>query len=314
MPANIVVVGSLNMDLVVRAPRMPAPGETLFGSDFHTIPGGKGANQAAAAARLGGQVTMVGRVGDDTFGPTLIHGLAQAGVDTRFVQCDPVTTTGIAVIVLDASGQNSIIVASGANMCLTPDDVSAAEAAIADAAAVVLQLESPLPAVERALELARQHQVATILNPAPAQPLSERLLSLVDFLVPNETETTLLTNIQVDDLASASRAAAQLRTLGAGTVILTLGGHGALLAGDQVLHLPAHPVTVVDTTAAGDAFVGAFAVALAEGRPLVEATRWANAAGALAVTKLGAQPSMPTRAELEKFLAEVSTCVKSASY
>ena len=315
MPASIVVVGSLNMDLVVRAPRMSAPGETLFGSDFHTIPGGKGANQAVAAARLGGQVTMVGRVGDDAFGPTLIHGLAQAGVETRFVQRDTGAATGIALIVLDASGQNSIIVASGANMRLTPDDVSAAETVIASASAIVLQLESPLAAVERALALARQHRVATILNPAPAQPLSNRLLKLVDFLIPNETEMALLTGTPVDDhslragqaLVAASSAAGRLRTMGAGTVIMTLGSNGALLVCDETLHLPAYQVPVVDTTAAGDAFVGAFAVALAEGRPVIEAVRWANAAGALAVTKLGAQPSMPTRAELEAFLDATRT-------
>lgn len=303
MPANIVIVGSLNMDLVVRAPRMPAPGETLFGSDFRTISGGKGANQAVAAARLGATVTMAGRVGEDAFGLALIQGLVEAGVATRFVQRDPSAATGIAVIVLDASGQNSIIVASGANMRLTADDVNAAEPAIATASAVVLQLESPLAAVERALELARHHGVATILNPAPAQPLSDRLLKRVDFLVPNETETALLTGITVDDLPAARRAAERLRAMGTGSVILTLGSNGALLAGDETLHLPAHPVTVVDTTAAGDAFVGAFAVALAEGHPVVEAVRWANAAGALAVTRLGAQPSMPTRKELEEFYA-----------
>lgn len=304
MPARIAVVGSLNMDLVVRVPRMPVPGETLIGHDFHVIPGGKGANQAVAAARLGAQVTMIGRVGDDDFGRAQQRNLAQEGIDVTHVSVDPEEATGIALITLDAAGQNSIILAPGANMRLTVAHVEAAAQTIADAEILICQLESPLEVVTRAIELARAQGVRVILNPAPARPLDTALLHLVDYLIPNESETTLLTGIQVTDLSSAEKAAANLRERGVSTVILTLGEQGALLANARgMIHVPGYSVEVVDTTAAGDAFVGGFAVALAEGQLLQEAVRFANAAGALAVTRLGAQPSLPTRREIELFLA-----------
>ena len=307
MPARIAVVGSLNMDLVVRVPRMPVPGETLIGHDFHVIPGGKGANQAVAAARLGAQVTMIGRVGDDDFGRAQQRNLAQEGIDVTHVSVDPEEATGIALITLDAAGQNSIILAPGANMRLTVAHVEAAAQTIADAEILICQLESPLEVVTRAIELARAQGVRVILNPAPARPLDTDLLHLVDYLIPNESETTLLTGIQVTDLSSAEKAAANLRERGVSTVILTLGEQGALLANARgMIHVPGYSVEVVDTTAAGDAFVGGFAVALAEGQPLPEAVRFANAAGALAVTRLGAQPSLPTRREIELFLAQHS--------
>jgi len=304
MPARIAVVGSLNMDLVVRVPRMPVPGETLIGHDFHVIPGGKGANQAVAAARLGAQVTMIGRVGDDDFGRAQQRNLAQEGIGVTHVSVDPEEATGIALITLDAAGQNSIILAPGANMRLTVAHVEAAAQTIADAEILICQLESPLEVVTRAIELARAQGVRVILNPAPARPLDTALLHLVDYLIPNESETTLLTGIQVTDLSSAEKAAANLRERGVSTVILTLGEQGALLANARgMIHVPGYSVEVVDTTAAGDAFVGGFAVALAEGQLLQEAVRFANAAGALAVTRLGAQPSLPTRREIELFLA-----------
>ena len=304
MPARIAVVGSLNMDLVVRVPRMPIPGETLIGHDFHVIPGGKGANQAVAAARLGAQVTMIGRVGDDDFGRAQQRNLAQEGIGVTHVSVDPEEATGIALITLDAAGQNSIILAPGANMRLTVAHVEAAAQTIADAEILICQLESPLEVVTRAIELARAQGVRVILNPAPARPLDTALLHLVDYLIPNESETTLLTGIQVTDLSSAEKAAANLRERGVSTVILTLGEQGALLANARgMIHVPGYSVEVVDTTAAGDAFVGGFAVALAEGQLLQEAVRFANAAGALAVTRLGAQPSLPTRREIELFLA-----------
>ena len=303
MAAHITVVGSLNMDLVARAPRIPQPGETIIGSDFHTVPGGKGANQAVAAARLGAQVSMVGRVGRDAFAESLLNNLAAAGVDHTFVVHDPQAATGVALIAVDDAGQNSIIVASGANVRLSPADVDGAEAAIAGADALLLQLESPLETVTRAAEVARAHGVTVILNPAPARPLPAALLSLVDVLIPNESETALLTGLPVGDPAEAEAAAAALRELGVGTVILTLGERGALLAReDGAEYFPAFEVTPVDTTAAGDAFVGGFAVALAEGRSLAEAVQWGNGAGALATTRLGAQPSLPTRQELEGLL------------
>jgi len=304
MTARVTVVGSLNMDLVTRTPRIPQPGETIIGDDFHTVPGGKGANQAVAAARLGAQVSMVGRVGRDAFAGPMLDNLAAAGVDHTFVTQDPEAATGVALIVVEGTGQNSIVVASGANKCLSPADVEAAEAVIAAADALLLQLESPLETVTRAAEVARSHEMMVILNPAPARPLPAALLLLVDVLVPNESETALLTGLPVCDRAEAETAAMALRRSGVGTVILTLGERGALLAQEGGADLfPAFDVTPVDTTAAGDAFVAGFAVALAEGRTLAEAVRWGNAAGALATTKLGAQPSLPTRQDLEALLA-----------
>ncbi len=303
MPTHIVVTGSLNMDLVARAPRIPRPGETIIGGDFCTVPGGKGANQAVAAARLGAQVSMIGQVGRDAFAQALLDNLAAAGVDHSFVAQDPDAATGVALIVVDDAGENSIVVAPGANMRLSPTDVDEAESVVAAADALLLQLESPLETVTRAAEVARAHGVTVVLNPAPARSLPDELLALVDVLIPNETETALLTGLPVRDRAEAETAAAALHELGVGTMILTLGERGALLSREQGSeHFAAFEVTPVDTTAAGDAFVGGFAVALTEGRTLSEAVRWGNAAGALATTKLGAQPSMPTRQDLENLL------------
>jgi ribokinase len=291
------------MDLVARAPRMPRPGETIIGGGFHTVPGGKGANQAVAAARLGARVSMVGRVGQDAFAKPLLDNLAAAGVDHTFVGRDPEAATGVALIVVDDAGQNSIVVASGANMQLSPADVERAETAISVADVLLLQLESPVETVNRAAELARAHGVMVVLNPAPACPLPASLLSLVDVLIPNESETALLTRLPVSDRAEVEAAAVALRDLGVGTLILTLGERGALLAQEEGVSLfPAFQVTPVDTTAAGDAFMGGFAVALAEGQALEDAVRWGNAAGALATTKLGAQPSLPVRQDLQAML------------
>ncbi len=304
-PMPIAVVGSLNMDLVVRSPRFPRPGETLIGGPFQTAPGGKGANQAVAAARMGGQVRMVGRVGADDFGESLLAGLARDGVDHRHVRHDPDSASGTATIIVDQSGQNCIVVAPGANARLTVEDVDAAEADIASARVLLLQLQSPLIAVTRAATLARSHGVHVLLNPAPAQPLPPELLACVDILTPNESETASLTGLPVATQADLESAARALQRMGPPVIILTLGERGALLAlgGDQIDHFPAFAVTPVDTTAAGDAFVGALAVALAEGRPLPEAVHWGNAAGALATARPGAQPSLPTRAEVEALLA-----------
>ena len=300
MNRAIVVVGSLNMDLVVHAPRHPQPGETLLGSNFNTFPGGKGANQAVAAARLGGMVSMVGRVGDDAFGEALIQTLAQDGVSTALVSRDPEAATGVALITVDERGQNTIVVAPGANGQMSPDDVTAADAVFAGAGAVVMQLECPLPAVQRAMTLARKHKALVVLNPAPAQPLEASVLKDLDYLIPNQSELALLTG--QDDAAAAAR---QLRQAGVRNVVVTLGEAGVLVVDEAgEFRLPAHAVQAVDTVAAGDAFVGAFAVALLEGRSAREAARWGNGAGALAVTRPGAQPSLPRRAELEAFLRE----------
>ena len=314
MNTKIAVVGSLNMDLVARAPHIPQTGETIIGGDLHTLPGGKGANQAVAAARLGGEVAMVGRVGSDTFAQPLLDNLAAAGVDSTFVTQDAKSATGVALIVVDDAGQNIIVVTPGANMRLSPADVERAEAAIANAKVLLLQLESPLETVIHAAKIARRHNVTLVLNPAPAQPLPASLLSLVDILVPNESETSLLTALPVETEAEAAIAAQALRQMGVQSVILTLGERGALLADEDGTELfPAFDVTPVDTTAAGDAFIGGLAVALAEGQPLRQAVRWGNAAGGLATTKLGAQPSLPTRDALEEMLYRRTLGVKSPS-
>ena len=303
MRAKIAVVGSLNMDLVVRTPHMPVPGETVIGGDFRTIPGGKGANQAVAAARLGAEVAMIGRVGDDDFGRAQLRNLGELGIDATHVIEDPEAATGIALITLDASGQNSIVLASGANMHLTTEDINAAQGAILQSDVLVLQLESPLAAVAYAIDMAHAKGVEVILNPAPAQPLAKETLAKVDYLIPNESETALLTGIEVADINNAKAAAECLRGEGVGTVVLTLGDRGAfLVSATESIHVPGYKAEVVDTTAAGDAFVGGFAVALAQGQNLAQAVRYANAAGALAVTRLGAQPSLPTRREVEEFM------------
>lgn len=302
MNGKIVVVGSLNMDLVVRAPRHPQIGETIIGSDFRTYPGGKGANQAVAAARLGAMVRMIGRVGQDDFGEALVRNATENGVDTSYIQRDPDTATGVALITVDANGQNTIVVASGANARVTPQEVDNAEAAFADASVLVLQLECPLPAVARAVEVAHRYDLAVVLNPAPAQPLEAPLLAGVDYLIPNQTELALLAGVK-----RLSEAVETLQNWGVRNVIVTLGEAGALVVvNGNENHLPAHRVDVVDTTAAGDAFVGAFAVALTEGLEIQAAADWGNAAGALAVTRDGAQPSLPTRAELDQFLSRSS--------
>ena len=303
--AHITVVGSLNMDLVVRTPRIPRPGETIIGSDFHTIPGGKGANQAVAAAKLGAQVSMIGRVGVDDFGEALLANLNSVGVNSDLVRQDSSAATGIALITVEDSGENNIVLAPGANMRLSVDDIETAEEIIDRSDMVLLQLESPLSVVEATLKLAKRRGVTTVLNPAPAQSLPEGVLRYVDILVPNETETGLLTALPVETFPQMEEAAEQLRRIGVGTVILTLGERGAFLCsadGNQLF--PAYKIQPVDTTAAGDAFVAGFAVALAEGGNLFEAVPRGNAAGALAATKFGAQPSLPTRAEWERFYQE----------
>lgn len=304
MTARVTVVGSLNMDLVIRSPRIPRPGETILGGQFRHVPGGKGANQAVAAARLGAQVSMIGRVGDDPFGHQLLENLAVDGINHTFALRDRQAATGVALIVVDDAGENSIVVASGANMRLSPADVEAAETAISGAHVLLLQLETPLKAVTRAAEIARAHSIPVILNPAPARDLPPDLLALIDVLVPNEGEAGLLTRRSVQRLAEAEAAARALQDMGIGTVILTLGKQGALLAqGTGIQVFPAFDVHPVDTTAAGDAFLAGLAVALAEGKTTAEAVHWANAAGALATTRLGAQPSLPNRGAVEELLA-----------
>lgn len=305
MSARIAVVGSLNMDLVTRAQTIPIPGETVIGGDLETVPGGKGANQAVAAARSGAQVSMVGHVGTDVFADRLKENLAADGIEQEFVTAVS-GASGVALIVVDAAGQNSIVVAPGANAALTPADVNAAAAAIQSANVLLLQLETPLDAVQRAAQIAHDAGVTVILNPAPAQPLPADLLALVDILIPNESETATLTNMPTTTERNLEAAAAHLRKQGIGTVILTLGKKGSLLTlEDETMHIPAFQVAqVVDTTAAGDAFVGGFATAVAEGKSLHEAIVIGNATGALAVTRAGAQPSLPTRKEVKELIGK----------
>ena len=298
---DILVVGSLNADLVVRAPRFPQPGETISGDDLQIIPGGKGANQAVAAARQGASVSMIGRVGNDSFGPELINNLKRNNVDSSHIQTDPDSATGTAIIVVDSNGQNSIVLSPGANGKVSPADVKTAS--FSDHKLLLLQLEIPIETVLSATQHAKEKGLRVLLNPAPARILPEELISLPDFILPNETELSLLTNQPVIDITSAEKAAKILLELGAQNVIVTLGANGALIVSSkQVTHVNAYNVEVVDTTAAGDAFIGGFASALLQNEALEESVRYGCACGALATTKFGAQPSLPTKEEVDRFL------------
>ena len=299
----IVVVGSSNTDMVIRVPRIPRAGETLLGGEFLTAAGGKGANQAVGAARSGGQVALIARVGRDVFGDQAIAGLRRDGIDVSCVFRDKLTPSGVALIFVAKDGENSIAVAGGANEKLSPADVKRAARIIRSAALLVAQLETPLATVTAAVGVAAKAGVPIILNPAPARPLPNSLLKLISVLTPNETEAELLTGIKVTDAAAAAKACSKLRARGVRTVILTLGSRGAFLADANGQRLvPGFKVKAVDSTAAGDIFNGALAVALAEGETVFDAVRFANAAAALSVTRMGAQPSAPIRADIEKFL------------
>ncbi len=303
---KIVVVGSSNTDMVVKAARIPAPGETVLGGAFVMAAGGKGANQAVAAARLGAEVTLVARLGADPLGDEAIAGYQKDSILTDLIVRDPDRPTGVALILVDAHGENSITVALGANEALSPDDVERAAERIRAADAVVMQLEVPLAAVERAAAIARAAGVPVILDPAPAPDggLPAALLRNVTCLKPNESEAERLTGIPVGNPASAEQAARALQELGPRTVIITLGSQGAIVVDEAAVHhVPAYRVAAVDTTAAGDAFTGALAAAVGAGAALVEAVRRAAAAGALAATRMGAQPSLPRQAEWEAFIA-----------
>ena len=306
MSHSVVVVGSLNADLVVRTPRFPAPGETTTGTDFAVYPGGKGANQAVAAARLGARVAMVGRVGRDDYGRLLRRSLTAAGVDAEPVIDDEDAATGVAVITIDASGQNQIVLAPGANGRLHPDDVERCRSLLESAAVVLLQWEVPPETVEAAARIARRAGVAVVLDPAPARPEALALLPLASFVTPNETELRVLAGAPPGPTSpqDAAGMARSLLDLGARCVIAKLGPAGATaISRDGEWVWPGHAVQAVDTTAAGDAWNGAFAVALAEGRALQDAGAFASAAAAISVTRPGAQPSMATRDEVERFRA-----------
>jgi ribokinase len=296
---KIVVVGSANTDMVVKTQRIPGPGETVIGGEFTMAAGGKGANQAVAAARLGAQVTLVACLGTDVFGDQAIAGYQHEGIDTSCIVRDPDAASGVALIFVDAAGENSIAVASGANARLTPADVERARDAIADADVLLVQLEIPISAVHRAIELAHQAGTRVVLNPAPAKEIDPSLLALVSIATPNEHEIKVI----VGETEQQRSIDSMLRA-GTETVLVTLGRQGVLWTtgdGHQEL-IPAFSVEAVDTTGAGDAFNGGLACALAQGLPMAKAIRFANAVGALAVTQMGAQPSMPTRVAVEAFL------------
>jgi ribokinase len=303
---KIVVVGSLNMDLVVRMPQIPRPGETLLGGVFKTFPGGKGANQAVAAARLGARVVMVGCVGDDAFGGEMREMLKIEGIDTTHVLIHPKSATGVALIQVDSSGQNSIAVASGANFELTAAQVEKALQTIGAFNVLVMPLETPLETIYAAARIASQRGAKVLLNPAPAQVLQQDLLEFVDVLLPNEYEAALMASIpSLQSADDVRRAAEKLRSLGVKNLIVTMGSRGAMLFGQNMeLQLPACSVQAVDTTAAGDCFVGALAVGLCEGKSIGAAAEFASAAAAISVTRDGAQPSLPRREEVIRFMNE----------
>lgn len=296
---DVVVVGSLNMDLVVRTPRQPQPGETLTGTGFATAPGGKGANQAVAAARLGASVAMVGCVGDDAYGRDMLANLERDGIDRQGVRVSLTQPSGVALIVVDDTSQNSIVVVPGSNAELTPDDVSRFDALLCAAKLVVCQLEVPLETVRHTLKTARHYGCTTILNAAPAYPLSEDTLALVDWLVVNEVEATTLTSLPIAHPDDAQQAACQLREQGCRNVLITLGAQGVVAAfGEELRHYAAQQVVPVDTSGAGDTFVGGFTAALADGAGADEAIRYGQAAAAIAVTRIGAQNAIPYHDEI----------------
>ena len=306
-PPTVLVVGSANMDMVVACDDFPRPGETVLATDFSRFPGGKGANQAVACARLGGRTVFLGKMGDDPFRGDLAATLEAAGVSLDGLLTDPEAPTGVALITVDRHGENSIVVASGSNLRLTPADLDAHEALFAGAAVVLVQLEIPLETVVRAAELAHAHGATFILNPAPARRLPDALLRLVDVLTPNQGEAAQLAGRSPDGIETAEAAAHALLGQGVRQVVVTLGAQGAMLVSlDGVERFEAVPVKPVDTTAAGDAFNGALAFALAQGQTLAEAIPLANAVAAFAVTRRGAQPSMPAAADLEAFQSEAA--------
>ena len=300
----IVVVGSLNADLTVRVSRFPLPGETITGDTFAVVPGGKGANQAAAAGRLGGRVMMVGQVGADAQGAMLRAALTDAGVDVTMVAVDESAATGVAVITIDARGENEIVLAAGSNGTFGPERIAPSLAVLRSARAVLLQLEIPLATVMRAATEAQSAGALVILDPAPATPVPDQLLALADYVTPHEHELAVLAGadpgdgeVAVADLDAMARA---VLARGSSRVLVKVGARGArLITRDGVSEWPARPVRAVDTTAAGDAFNGALAVALTEGASIDQAVRFATVAASISVTRPGAQPSLPTRAEVD---------------
>lgn len=303
MNKRIVVVGSSNMDMIARIPRIPSPGETVTGGEFAMFPGGKGANQAVAASRAGGDVELIARVGNDLFGKQAIAGFALDGIKTDHMIRDNETASGVALIFVDRQGENSIAVASGANMKLSPGDIDAARDVIALANTLLLQLDIPQETVKAAARIAHQRRMRVILNPAPWNPIDDELLRYISIITPNKTEAEMMSGIKIESDADLSTAAKILQSRGVETVLITLGAQGAYLLGFGLRErIPAFRVQATDTTAAGDVFNGALAAALVEDKPIREAVHFANAAAALSVTRMGGQPSIPFRNEIDAFL------------
>lgn len=305
---RIVVIGSSNTDMVVKAPHLPAAGETVLGGEFMMNAGGKGANQAVAAARYGDRVSFVARVGDDMFGRQTLAAMRGDGIDTSYVTMDGEHSSGVALISVNAEGENSIVVASGANMALGRGDIDRAAGEICAADVVLMQLEVPVSTVAYAAEMAAAAGVPVILNPAPAptEPLGAELLSRLEAITPNRSEAARISGIEVTDIGSARRAAEAIHAMGVRNVIITLGGEGSLVYdGVHFEHVEAVRVEAVDTTAAGDTFNGVLACCMAEGRTLAEAARMAGVAAAISVTRMGAQSAAPTCAEVEAFIKEI---------
>lgn len=307
MSSDIVVVGSLNMDMVVKVNRLPKWGETLLGNDFFISHGGKGGNQAYAASKLGASVSMIGRVGDDLFAEQLVNGLKEVGVNTSSIGRIPNAATGVALINVNDEGENNIIVAPGANNLMTPDYIREHEDVIRKAKLVMVQLEIPLESVIETAKLAKKYDIPLMLDPAPARILPNELYEIVTYIVPNETELSEITELPVTDVRSARMASVDLLGKGVNTVFSKLGGKGVVVtSANRTFTIEGYNVSAVDTTAAGDAFAGALATAIVSGQDMWSAAQFANAVGALTVTKPGAQISMPTMNETKQFMKRFS--------
>ena len=302
---SVISLGSINMDLVVRTPRFANPGETIVGLDFYTAPGGKGANQAVAVGRLGVEVLMFGRIGDDFFGRNLLKNLQENNVGTKGVKIANTLPTGTALITVDKNAENIIIIIPGANSAVGDSDINNLLPFFKKGNILMLQLEIPLDTVAAAAKKAKENGVKVLLDPAPARELPDELLRLCDFITPNETEAQMLTGVKIENTMDAKKAAEALLAKGVQAVIVKMSSKGSYYYDGSIeILFPAYKVDAVDTVAAGDAFNGGFAAAFTEGKSMEEIMQWANACGALSTTKPGAQPSMPSREELISFMKE----------
>jgi ribokinase len=302
---KIVVVGSCNTDMVIKADRLPIPGETILGGTFFMNPGGKGANQAVSAARMGGNVTLISKTGNDVFGKQSVMLYTAENIKTDYIYSDPKHPSGVALITVDSYGENCIVVASGANAYLSPSDIDKASSEIESSDLVLMQLEIPIETVEYVAEMANRKGIKVILNPAPARALSDNLLKHLYIIIPNKSEAEILSGIRVSDIESAKQAADIISAKGVGIVVITLGSQGALIKDNNEYHfVEAFKVDAVDTTAAGDTFCGTVCVGLSEGRSILDSVKLAARAAAITVTRMGAQTSIPYRSELSSLDAE----------